>query len=218
MIRCVIFDVGETIRDDTREFAAWADWLDVPRHTFSALYGAMRVQGKSTDDVFQCLAPGFDLEAQRRERAAALCDEMFGEEDLYPDVRPALSTLREVGLWIGIAGNQSRRAQGHLEELRLPVDGIITSAILGTSKPSPAFFFGLMEWSGYPAEEILYVGDHRDNDLRPARECGISTALIRRGPFGHLWADEVERAGEANLVIETLLDLPRLFQGGDTLS
>jgi len=26
----VVFDVGETLLDDSREFGAWADWLGVP--------------------------------------------------------------------------------------------------------------------------------------------------------------------------------------------
>jgi hypothetical protein len=26
MIRSVVFDVGETLLDDTREWAAWSDW------------------------------------------------------------------------------------------------------------------------------------------------------------------------------------------------
>lgn len=30
MIRSVVFDVGETLLDDTRERARWADWLGVP--------------------------------------------------------------------------------------------------------------------------------------------------------------------------------------------
>jgi hypothetical protein len=40
MVRSVVFDVGETLLDDTREFAAWADWIGVPRHTFSGQTGS----------------------------------------------------------------------------------------------------------------------------------------------------------------------------------
>jgi hypothetical protein len=40
-VMSVVFDVGETILDDSREFGAWADWLGVPRHTFSAVLGAV---------------------------------------------------------------------------------------------------------------------------------------------------------------------------------
>ncbi|MFF5204902.1 hypothetical protein [Streptosporangium sp. NPDC000396] len=43
MIRAVVFDVGECLVDETREYGTWADWLGVPRHTFSAVFGAVRV-------------------------------------------------------------------------------------------------------------------------------------------------------------------------------
>ena len=41
VIRAVFLDVGETIVDESREYGAWADWLGVPRHTFSAVLGAV---------------------------------------------------------------------------------------------------------------------------------------------------------------------------------
>lgn len=41
MIRAVVFDVGECLVDETREYGTWADWLGVPRHTFSAVFGAV---------------------------------------------------------------------------------------------------------------------------------------------------------------------------------
>jgi hypothetical protein len=39
-IKSVFFDVDETLVDETREYGTWADWLGVPRHTFSAVFGA----------------------------------------------------------------------------------------------------------------------------------------------------------------------------------
>lgn len=36
---------------------------------------------------------------------------------------------------------------------------------------------------------MLYVGDRLDNDIRPAQEAGIPTALIRRGPWAHILND-----------------------------
>jgi hypothetical protein len=36
----VVFDVGEFLLDDIREYGAWADWMCRPRHTFSAVLGA----------------------------------------------------------------------------------------------------------------------------------------------------------------------------------
>lgn len=63
MIDAVFFDVGGTILDETREFAAWADWLGVPRHTFSAVFGAGIAQGTDWQHAFRVFRPGFDLAA-----------------------------------------------------------------------------------------------------------------------------------------------------------
>nr|WP_276941701.1 MULTISPECIES: hypothetical protein [Ferrimicrobium] len=40
-----MFDVGETLVDEIREYGSWADWPDVPRHTFSATFVAVIPSG-----------------------------------------------------------------------------------------------------------------------------------------------------------------------------
>jgi hypothetical protein len=52
MIDAVVFDVGETLVDETREYGTWADWLGVPRHTFSAVFGAVIALGMDTEMHF----------------------------------------------------------------------------------------------------------------------------------------------------------------------
>lgn len=66
------------------------DWLGIPRHTFSAVFGATIARGLDNRETFQVFRPGFDLAEERRRRADAGAPEWFGEDDLYPDVRPAL--------------------------------------------------------------------------------------------------------------------------------
>jgi hypothetical protein len=53
MIHAVVFDVGETLVDETREYGTWADWLGVPRHTFSAVFGAVISLGMDYREAFQ---------------------------------------------------------------------------------------------------------------------------------------------------------------------
>ena len=190
MIRSVVFDVGETLLDDTREFAAWADWLAVPRHTFSALLGAVTAQGRDNAETFQYFRSGFDLETERLRRAAAGVGEQIDETDLYPDVRPALAELKARGLWVGIAGNQTASAAELLRRLELPVDAVATSGEWGIAKPAPAFFDKVAALAPGDRNEIVYVGDHRDNDIVPAHAAGLRPVLVRRGPWGHLWADD----------------------------
>lgn len=45
-----MFDVGETLIDDSREYGSWADWLRVSRHTFSATFGVVIVRGADYRD------------------------------------------------------------------------------------------------------------------------------------------------------------------------
>ncbi|MFI2029853.1 HAD family hydrolase [Streptomyces buecherae] len=209
MIRAVVFDVGECLVDETREYGTWADWLGVPRHTFAATFGAVIAQGRDYRETFQEFQPGFDLYAERERRAQAGQPEHFGEEDLYPDVRSTLRQLRADGLWLGIAGNQTVRAGEILRQLFADdVDLIGTSDDWGASKPDPAFFQRVGEAVPFGAAEILYVGDRVDNDIAPARLSGMHTALVRRGPWATIqWMSEDARE-LPTLRVESLRELP----------
>lgn len=73
-IRAVWFGVGGTLIDESREYGTWADWLKVPRHTFSAVFGAVIARGGDYREVFQHFRPGFDLEKERQARLNLPCD------------------------------------------------------------------------------------------------------------------------------------------------
>ncbi|WP_026414870.1 HAD family hydrolase [Actinomadura oligospora] len=208
MIRAVVFDVGECLVNETTEYGTWADWLGVPRHTFSAMFGAVIARGLDYRETFQVFAPGFDLSEERESRAVAGKPERFGEADLYPDVRPSLAKLRDDGLWVGIAGNQTVRAGGILRSLDLPSDLIATSDDWGVFKPDTGFFRCVVDAAPCEVDEILYVGDRLDNDIRPAAEVGLLTALIRRGPWGIIQQDDPEADRIATMRIDSLAELP----------
>ncbi|WP_199572779.1 HAD family hydrolase [Streptomyces murinus] len=211
MIRAVIFDVGECLVDETTEYGTWADWLQVPRHTFAAMFGAVIAQGRDYRQVFQEFRPGFDLYAEREARAAAGRPEHFGETDLYPDVRDALAALRADGLWLGIAGNQTVRAGQILRELFLDdVDLIGTSDDWGASKPDPEFFDRVAEVVPAEVDEMLYVGDRIDNDIRPAAAAGMHTALVRRGPWATIQWNSEDAQKLPTFRVQTLLELSPL--------
>ncbi|MFF9363297.1 HAD family hydrolase [Streptomyces griseoluteus] len=202
----VVFDVGETLIRDDRYWASWADWLGVPRHTVSALVGAVVAQGRDNADALRLLHPGIDLAAEYAAREAAGLGERLDETDLYEDVRPALAALRQAGLRVVIAGNQTARAGELLRDLDLPADVIATSGDWGVAKPRPEFFHRVLEVAQAPAERIVYVGDHPANDIAPAAAAGLKTAHLRRGPWGHLWAGQ-EATGAADWRIDSLMDL-----------
>jgi HAD superfamily hydrolase (TIGR01662 family) len=210
VIKAVVFDVGEVLVDESREYGTWADWLGVPRHSFSAVFGAVIALGMDYREAFQYFRPGFNLAEERERRADAGQAETFGEGDLYPDARAALAALRGMGLWVGIAGNQTSRAGKILRELELPADMIATSDDWGVSKPDPAFFRALADAAPCGPGEIIYVGDRIDNDLKPAKEAGMRTAFVRRGPWGYILENHPDMGTAADWRITTLAELPGL--------
>jgi HAD superfamily hydrolase (TIGR01662 family) len=206
-IRAVVFDVGETLVDETTEYQAWADWLGVPRHTFSAAFGAVIARGQDHRQVFQIFRPGFDLATERQRRADAGRAEAFTGNDLYPDVRAALAELKAQGFLVGVAGNQTARAGQILRSLGLAADFIATSEDWHAEKPSPEFFAALIAECGLAPEQIAYVGDRLDNDILPALAAGLVTAFLRRGPWGyHYQHDPLVR--RSDIRIEALTELP----------
>jgi HAD superfamily hydrolase (TIGR01549 family) len=211
VINAVFFDVGETIVDETREYGTWADWLGVPRHTFSAVFGAVIARGLDYRQTFQIFRPGFDLALERERRVEAGQPEGFAEENLYADARPCLSALRAQGLRVGLAGNQTARAEVILRSLDFDVDVIGTSDGWGVEKPSNAFFERVVVEAGCAADEVLYVGDRLDNDIRPAQEAGIQTALVRRGPWGFI-LDRPETAQRCLFQLDSLARLAELVR------
>jgi HAD superfamily hydrolase (TIGR01549 family) len=207
----IVLDIGETLVRDDRYWAGWADWLGVPRHTLSALVGAAVVAGRDNAEALRLLRPGIDIDAERVAREEAGCGEQLAEEDLYPDVRGALSGLRKLGVRVVVAGNQTIRAGELLRGLDLPADLIVTSGEWGVAKPGAAFFARVLEVAQAEPRETVYVGDHPLNDVFPAKRAGMRAAHLRRGPWGHWWADDPEVVRAADWRIDTLTDLTAII-------
>ena len=52
------------------------------------------------------------------------------------------------------------------------------------------------------------MGDRLDNDLKPAKDAGMRTAFIRRGPWGYIWERHPDLPTVADWRITTLAELP----------
>jgi len=222
-IDAVVFDVGETLVDESIEYHNWADWLGVPRHTFSAVFGAVIAAGRPHLEAFEYFRPGFDLAAERRARTLAGRPEGYGERDLYPDARRSLAALKEAGYLVLIAANQTTASHRILESLDLPVHLVTTSGMWGDlEKPDPAFFAKVVEVCDTVsraegrgplrgAGSVLYVGDRLDNDLRPAWGAGLRTAFIRRGPWGTVHGDDPDLVAKTDFYLTGLDQLPGML-------
>jgi HAD superfamily hydrolase (TIGR01662 family) len=205
-VKAVFFDLGETLIDETRMWREWAAYMDVPEQTFMAALEAVIADGEHHHRAFERLRPGFDPKAAQRQRVADGTRYLFEPRDLYPDARPCLTSLRQAGYFVGIAGNQSRDLLASMLALGLDADIITTSEHLGFDKPSPRFFEAMLAQSGFRAAETAYVGDRVDNDILPARAIGMVTVFVERGPWGRIHARQGQ-ASQADIRIHALSEL-----------
>ena len=207
-LRAVVFDVGETIVDETRAWSGWADWLGVPRLTFLAVCGAVIARGELDHRApLRIFRPGLDIRDELAKREAAGVGDRITVDDIYPDAAPCIRALHDAGYRIGIAGNQPARASAAIAGLDLPVDLLGTSEAWGVEKPDPRFFERIAAELELPPGEIAYVGDRLDNDIRPAAAAGMQAIFVRRGPWG--WIQQPTGSPpEATLTVESLAVLP----------
>ena len=105
---------------------------------------------------------------------------------LFEDVRPAIASLREAGLLLGIVSN----FEAWLEEWFGVHDLVETfpvrviSGIEGIEKPDERIYRLALERSGVEAAESVYVGDNPEFDVDPPAALGMFAVLVdRRGRF-----------------------------------
>jgi FMN phosphatase YigB (HAD superfamily) len=204
-VRAVFFDLGETLVDETTMWMGWARWLGAPPFTVMGLVGAtigQRVHHDLVFDLFQ-VDPG----RERAAKTAAGVPHGCSAEDLYADALPCLETLHGEGYLLGIAGNTAALYEEAVRSIGLPVDVIASSEGLGVHKPSIEFFQRICALAGVQPVEAAYVGDRLDNDVLPAKQAGMVSVFIRRGPWGYLHATWPE-AAEADIRIDSLEELP----------
>jgi FMN phosphatase YigB (HAD superfamily) len=189
-LKAVVFDVGETLIDETRLWERVADAAGVPRFTLMGIVGGLAARGEHHRRAWELLGV---------EQPAATWD----ADDFYPDALPCLEGLRRRGLQVGAVGNTLTDAEDLLRE---HVDLVGSSARWGVEKPAPPFFERIVSECGVDAGEIAYVGDRVDNDVRPALAAGMVAVHVRRGPWGHL-----HEPPAAALPVSSLNQLPEVL-------
>ena len=199
-MKAVVFDVGETLVDETRAWGLYADRSGVSRLTFFAALGALIERRDDHRNVFQLLGIERQVGHDPYERA-----------DLYDDAIPCISALREEGYTLALVGNQPVHTESFLRDCGLDVDLVASSDSWGVAKPSLEFFRRVVEWIELPARQIAYVGDRVDNDVLPANEAGLVSVFVRRGPWGYLQAEWPE-AAEADVRLDSLSELPEVLR------
>lgn len=186
-LKAVVFDVGETLVDETGMWERAADLAGVPRFTLMGILGGLAARGEHHETAWGLLGVAHPASTWR-------------VADFYDDALPCVDDLRSRGLTVGAVGNTPA---GTEDLLREHVDVVGSSARWGVEKPAAEFFERIIMEVGTAADEIAYVGDRVDNDVAPALGAGMVAVHVRRGPWGYL-----HEPPPAALRISSLSQLP----------
>jgi 2-haloalkanoic acid dehalogenase type II len=123
----------------------------------------------------------------------------------FDDALPALEQLRARGLKLVAASNWDSSLPDVLARAGIAplLDGVVSSAMVGVTKPAPEVFRAALEIAGAPPERALHVGDSLQNDIEGARALGMGAVLVAREGVGP--------GADAVPVISALTELPRLL-------
>ena len=201
-VRCVLFDLDGTLYDspeysdrlETEIVRFVSERLELGESETKELLNQRRKQLGTLTRTIQSL--GIDRNAFFDAMAARI--EPSHHIPVDPMVHSVLETLRQRGFKVGLVSNSGRplvrkilAAIGLEEDL---FDVIVTSTE-AEPKPSPQPFQLATEKLACAVEEIVYVGDREEAEIRPARHFGLKTILVNRsGAVQNVSADIVIRS------------------------
>ncbi|KAJ4299330.1 hypothetical protein N0V90_004575 [Kalmusia sp. IMI 367209] len=131
---------------------------------------------------FSHLASHFDSTSRQKAVRA------FHTQEAWPDVLPAMQSLRSAGLETFVHANGSTRLQLDIVSssgLSSSFDMLFSSELLGVYMPNAEAYHKVLQLIDAKPSEVVKVAAHAW-DLRGAKEVGMKTIYIRR------WTDDVE--------------------------
>lgn len=205
-IKAVAFDAVGTLIEpnpsvaEAYQRAALAVGLDLPvdliKSRFHQAYAHdEQLAGHTTDEsqerlrwrqiVARCLP---ELSVAQADQAFEDLWNYFAEPTswrLFDDVPGVVQTLHQQGISVCVASNfdaRLRRVWAGLPGGESLQNHLVISSEVGCRKPGRVFYDAVVAHLGFPAHEILFVGDDWVNDVEVPQKFGFETILIdRRG-------------------------------------
>lgn len=116
--------------------------------------------------------------------AMEVFDDARNTVDIFPEVRPALSALREDYVLVAVTNGNANLEKIGIHDL---FHEFVSARTAGAAKPARQIFDHAVTAGGAPAEQTLHVGDHPEYDVNGARDAGLRTAWVNRD--GSDWPD-----------------------------
>lgn len=101
----------------------------------------------------------------------------------YLDAIEVLTKLKEKGYKLAVVANQAEGSKSRLRKWNMLsyFDFVLASFEAGVAKPDKEIFLRAIKKSNAKICDCVMIGDRLDNDIKPAKELGLKTVLIRQG-------------------------------------
>lgn len=212
-----LFDFDYTLADSSKGIVTcFRKVLD--RHGYTGITdeAIKRTIGKTLEDSFGILTGVDDREtlvSYRKEYAKESEIHMNANTFFFPDTLPALTTLKERGMQIGIISTKGRALIASFLKNHLPDDWfdiIVGAEDVERHKPDPEGLLSAVDRLDTTPGETLYIGDSII-DAETARKAGIDFAGVTSG----MTTREELAVFPHKIIIGTLAELPGT-ENGDT--
>lgn len=122
---------------------------------------------------------------------------------LFPETLDVLRELSNRRLKLGVISNFDSRIYTVMESLHVRqfFDAVVISSETGFAKPDLEIFEAAIEAMGFPAPEILFVGDSLEDDVEAGSRAGLTTVLIDR-TGRHAGQNHVQRIASLKEILE----------------
>jgi putative hydrolase of the HAD superfamily len=203
----IFFDVGDTLirahpswagvyREGLAEFGIDASEKDLERalleETVAGAWWNIEDPFDATEENSYARVKAFDLAVLARlgmtdvdDLAIRAIEGAFAQRSawyVYPDVMPALGTLRDAGFRMGVISNFVWGGVEliHALDLAPHFEALTVSARVGFQKPHRGIFQHALDSLGVGPDRAMHVGDSYKADVEGARRMGITPVLIDR--------------------------------------
>jgi len=102
---------------------------------------------------------------------------------VYPDVRPALESWRQLGIELGVLSNFDSRLYSVLQALELAefFTSVTISTEVGAAKPDSQIFAVGLQKHNCLADAACHIGDSLKEDYQGAKAAGLFAVWLKRG-------------------------------------
>jgi putative hydrolase of the HAD superfamily len=218
VLRGVVFDLWNTLAVWPEEGSAdfrrrWAESIGVPverldRHWYADAVYARRESGPIREAV-EALYLELGVEAEVEDALRSRLE--LTRRALVPvdGVVGTVAELRRRGLKTGLISNCTEDVALVWDETPFAslFDVAVFSATVGCMKPDPEIYELALTELGILGSESLFVGDGANDELRGARDVGMTPVLVELDGVEPRWASVRDWSGLSVTAIADVLDL-----------